>query len=42
VLGSHLDRLPAEEHDAFVTEVRGALPAPEVDYVRLEIDAVRR
>lgn len=42
VLGSHLDRLPLEEHGSFVSEVRRALPAPEVDYVRLEIDAVRR
>jgi hypothetical protein len=25
-----------------VERLRGALPAPEVDYVRLEIDAVRR
>ena len=42
VLGSHLDRLPEDEHESFVREVRQALPAPEVDYVRLEIDAVRR
>lgn len=42
VLGSHLDRLPTEEHGSFVADVRCALPAPEVDYVRLEIDAVRR
>lgn len=42
VLGSHLDRLSAGEHDSFLSEVRGALPAPKVDYVRLEIDAVRR
>ncbi len=42
VLGSHLDRLPSAEHESFVREVRQALPAPEVDYVRLEIDAVRR
>ena len=42
VLGSHLDRLPAAEHERFVREVRQALPAPQVDYVRLEIDAVRR
>lgn len=42
VLGGHLDRIPPEEHDAFVTDVRRALPAPEVDYVRLEIEAVRR
>lgn len=42
VLGSHLDRLPVEQHETFVTDLRRALPAPEVDYVRLEIDAVRR
>lgn len=42
VLGAHLDRLPERQHDDFVTAVRRALPAPEVDYVRLEIDAVRR
>lgn len=42
VLGSHLDRLTAAEHPSFVREVRRALPAPQVDYVRLEIDAVRR
>lgn len=42
VLGSHLDRLPDAQHESFVREVRQALPAPEVDYVRLEIDAVRR
>lgn len=41
VLGSHLDQLPEDEHEQFVREVRHALPAPEVDYVRLEIDAVR-
>lgn len=42
VLGSHLDQLPTAEHEEFVREVQAALPAPEVDYVRLEIDAVRR
>lgn len=42
VLGSHLDQLPEDEHAAFVAEVRRALPMPGVDYVRLEIDAVRR
>lgn len=42
VLGSHLDRLPEDEHKSFVREVREALPAPQIDYVRLEIDAVRR
>ncbi len=41
VLGAELDRLPDDEHEAFVREVRLALPAPEVDYVRLEINAVR-
>lgn len=41
VLGSHLDRLSADEHESFVREVRQALPVAEVDYVRLEIDAVR-
>jgi trans-aconitate 2-methyltransferase len=42
VLGSYLDRLPEAEHAKFVRKVRRALPAPQVDYVRLEIDAVRR
>ena len=42
VLGSHLEERPEQERAAFVREVRLALPAPEVDYVRLEIDAVRR
>ncbi len=42
VLGSYLDDLPAEEHRGFVEAVRRALPAPEVDYVRLEIEASRR
>jgi trans-aconitate 2-methyltransferase len=41
VLGSHLDQMPEDEDELFVREVRQALPAPEVDYVRLEIDAVR-
>lgn len=42
VLGAHLDQLPPSEHAPFVRAVRLALPEPEVDYVRLEIDAVRR
>ncbi len=42
VLGSHLDELPTEEHAAFVREVRLALSGPVIDYVRLEIEAVRR
>lgn len=41
ILGAELDRLPAEDHERFVRDVRRAMPAPEVDYVRLEIDAVR-
>ncbi|GEP37885.1 hypothetical protein NPS01_15480 [Nocardioides psychrotolerans] len=42
VLGSHLDGLPAEEHEGFVRQVRLALTEPVIDYVRLEIEAVRR
>jgi trans-aconitate 2-methyltransferase len=41
VLGGHLDRLPADEHDAFVHQVAEALPEPVVDYVRLNIVARR-
>lgn len=41
-LGAHLADLPAEEHPAFVRAVRLALPEPVVDYVRLELEAVRR
>lgn len=42
VLGSHLARIPQDQRQSFVREVQRALPAPEIDYVRLEIDAVRR
>lgn len=42
VLGARLDAMPAEDHAPFVREVRLALSEPVVDYVRLEIDAVRR
>lgn len=42
VLGSHLDGLPVDEHAGFVRDVRLALSEPVVDYVRLEIEAVRR
>lgn len=42
VLGSHLDARPPEEHESFVRAVRLALTEPVVDYVRLEIEAVRR
>lgn len=41
VLGSYLLDLPADEHAGFVGDVRRALDEPVVDYVRLEIDAVR-
>jgi hypothetical protein len=39
VLGAHLERLPAAEHDAFVRAVAGGLPEPVIDYVRLNIVA---
>lgn len=42
VLGSKLDALPEADRPGFVTEVRRAMDEPVVDYVRLEIDAVRR
>lgn len=41
VLGSQLDALPEADRAGFVTEVRRAMDEPVVDYVRLEIDAVR-
>jgi trans-aconitate 2-methyltransferase len=41
ILGAHLARLPADEHDAFVEEVAARLPAPEIDYVRLNVTARR-
>ena len=40
ILGSYLDKLPEDEQEEFVHQVRLALPAPEIDYVRLEIEAV--
>lgn len=45
VLGSHLERLPAELRDGYVTEVAAALRAADpagvvrIDYVRLNLDA---
>jgi trans-aconitate 2-methyltransferase len=39
ILGAELDRLPAEEHDAFVRAVAQRLDEPVVDYVRLEFSA---
>lgn len=41
VLGAHVARLPAAERDAFVHEVASRLPAPRIDYVRLNILATR-
>ncbi len=41
-LSSYLADLPGAEHAAFVTSVREAMHEPVIDYVRLEIDAVRR
>lgn len=41
VLGAHLERLPAAEHAAFVHEVATRLPDAAIDYVRLNIVAVR-
>jgi len=42
VLGSHVARLPESERGAFVHSVAERLPAPRIDYVRLNIDARRR
>jgi trans-aconitate 2-methyltransferase len=42
VLGAHLERLPAEQHDAFVHAVADAVGEPVIDYVRLNIMARRR
>ena len=39
VLGAHLERLPAEEHDAFVQAVADGIGEPVIDYVRLNIVA---
>ena len=41
VLGAHLERLPASARDDFVHEVAERMPAPRLDYVRLNIDARR-
>lgn len=41
VLGAHLERLPPDEHAAFVQEVAARLPEPLIDYVRLNIVARR-
>lgn len=41
VLGSHLERLPADRREAFVDAVAAGLPDAAVDYVRLNILATR-
>jgi trans-aconitate 2-methyltransferase len=41
VLGAHLDRLPPDQHAAFVHEVAGRMLEPLIDYVRLNIVARR-
>jgi trans-aconitate 2-methyltransferase len=41
MLGAYLDKMPAEEHVGFVRAVREAMAEPVIDYVRLEIDAIR-
>jgi trans-aconitate 2-methyltransferase len=40
-LGPHLAKLAPAEHDAFIAEVQRRMPKPELDYVRLNIDATR-
>jgi trans-aconitate 2-methyltransferase len=41
ILGSHLERLPEADREAFVREVAARLPEPMIDYVRLNIVARR-
>jgi trans-aconitate 2-methyltransferase len=41
ILGPHLERLPPEDRPGFVRKVANALPAPEIDYVRLNVLARR-
>ena len=41
MLGAYLDTMPADEHRPFVRAVREAMHEPVIDYVRLEIDAIR-
>jgi trans-aconitate 2-methyltransferase len=41
VLGAHLERLAPSERDPFVREVASRLGEATIDYVRLNIDAVR-
>ena len=41
MLGSHLERIPAERRDAFAGAVRERLPEPAINYVRLNVTASR-
>ena len=41
ILGSHLDRLPPDARDAFVSAVAARVPDAVIDYVRLNIGATR-
>ena len=41
VLGAHLERLPPEEHEAFVQAVASGIGEPVIEYVRLNIVARR-
>ena len=41
VLGAHLERLEPADRDPFVHEVASRLAEPAIDYVRLNIDALR-
>jgi hypothetical protein len=41
VLGSHLERVPAERRDGFVDAVLACLPERAIDYVRLNLQARR-
>ena len=41
ILGPQIDRLPADERDAYVHEVASRLSEPVVDYVRLNVNARR-
>jgi len=41
VLGSHLERIPADRRDAFVAAVRDRLSEPAIHYVRLNLTAGR-
>jgi trans-aconitate 2-methyltransferase len=40
-LGSHVDAMSLEEADTFALDVARRLPAPELDYVRLNIQAMK-